>query len=96
MALMHVVVKQAEIQTQTSAQSDTTLMFVMQGGKAVPSGHKATMKILSLCKDWSKQRTPAMTVHILHVCALPPLGAPLPVLSGTLALEHCAFVPCLL
>lgn len=28
-ALMHVIVKQAEIATQISAQSDTTLMFVM-------------------------------------------------------------------
>lgn len=69
-ALMRVIAQETEIPTQITVQPGTTLTFVMQQGKAVPSEVKATLKTVSLPQE------PPMTAYKLPACAPPAPAAP--------------------
>lgn len=67
------------------------LTQLMQRGEVVPSGAKATMKIVSLRKNWSKS-PPWQYPYCMEMSYLWQLCQPHNLYS--VALEHCAFVPC--
>lgn len=91
-ALMRVIAQETEIPTQITVQPGTTLTFVMQQGKAVPSEVKATLKTVSLPQE------PPMTAYKLPACAPPAPAAPEapPVSVAHLHRSTAAFVPRLL
>lgn len=93
-ALTHVVVKQAKLITESTAQC----VFVMQRGKAVPTGAEEAMEIMCIHKAWLKQSTPTTTARAQHAHALPAFSSStclLPVLSGTPA-RSTDSTPCFL
>lgn len=92
-ALMHVIAQETEIPTQITVQPGTTLTFVMQRGKAVPSEVKATLKTVSLPQE------PPMTAYKLPRLPLQlqrPLQCQWHTCTGALQLlylvscQHCA------